>query len=233
LFKTILEQLCPQKALPFSFKDIVLPKIPKKEIRILSREEEKRLISLLTQKENRYSLGILLALFTGMRIGEVCALRWRDISLSQQMIQVNATIQRIKNTDLCGGERTKILVDSPKSTSSIRCIPLTTFTTALLQKYKCDDPNAFLLSGSANRCVEPRGLQYYLKKYTTMLDLAGVHFHTLRHTFASRCAEVAFEIKSLSEVLGHSDPKITLERYIHPSLECKRTNMEKLSVYGY
>ena len=76
--------------------------------------------------------------------------------------------------------------------------------------------------------MEPRTLQYRLEKYTTDCGLCGVHFHTLRHSFATRCVEAGFEIKSLSEILGHSSPKITLERYVHSSLELKRENMEKL-----
>ena len=81
--------------------------------------------------------------------------------------------------------------------------------------------------------MEPRTLQYRLEKYTKACGLEGVHFHTLRHTFATRCVEVGFEIKSLSEILGHASTTITLERYVHSSMALKRSNMDKLSAVGW
>lgn len=80
--------------------------------------------------------------------------------------------------------------------------------------------------------MEPRTLQYRIEKYTRACRLEGIHAHTLRHTFATRAVEVGFEIKSLSEVLGHSTTTITLERYVHSSMELKRSNMNKLNVVG-
>ena len=94
-------------------------------------------------------------------------------------------------------------------------------------------PEAYVLTGDLDRFVEPRALQYRLAKYTKERNLEGVHYHVLRHTFATRCVEVDFEIKSLSEILGHSSPRITLERYVHSSMELKRDNMKKLSSIGY
>lgn len=89
-----------------------------------------------------------------------------------------------------------------------------------------------LLTGNEKKYIEPRALQYRLGKYTAACGLEGVHFHTLRHTFATRCVEVGFEIKSLSEILGHSSVTITLNRYVHSSFELKRSNMEKLEIIG-
>ena len=97
---------------------------------------------------------------------------------------------------------------------------------------RCDDNTAYVLTGQQNKYMEPRALQYHLSKITKECSLSGVHFHTLRHTFATRCVEVDFEIKSLSEILGHSNVKITLDRYVHSSLELKRQNMDKLSAFG-
>ena len=81
--------------------------------------------------------------------------------------------------------------------------------------------------------MEPRTLQNCLKRDTLACGLEGVHFHTLRHTFATRCVEVDFEIKSLSEILGHSSTRITLDRYVHSSMELKRKNMAKLEAIGF
>lgn len=110
---------------------------------------------------------------------------------------------------------------------------LTEYAVRLCKTHWCNSPAAFVLTGEANRYIEPRTLQYKLERYTADCDLDGVHFHTLRHTFATRCVEVDFEIKSLSEILGHSSPRITLERYVHSSMELKRDNMNKLTAIGF
>ena len=89
-----------------------------------------------------------------------------------------------------------------------------------------------MLTGSETKFIEPRVLQYHIKQYSEACGIENMHFHVLRHTFATRCVEVGFEIKSLSEVLGHSSPRITLERYVHSSLEFKRQNMTKLEAIG-
>ena len=97
---------------------------------------------------------------------------------------------------------------------------------------KKNNSEAFVLTGEKNRYMEPRTLQYRLERYTADCGIKNVHFHVLRHTFATRCVEVGFEIKSLSEILGHTSPKFTLERYVHSSMELKRENMDKLAVIG-
>ena len=123
------------------------------------------------------------------------------------------------------------MIGTPKSNTSTRIIPLTDSLTVLCEQMKPEEPSAYVLTGTESY-MEPRALQYRLKKYTNQCGLDGVHFHTLRHTFATRCVEVGFEIKSLSEILGHANTTITLEKYVHSSLELKRNNMNKLSAVG-
>ena len=213
--------------------DIVYPKIPKNEIRVLSKEEQTRFVEYLLNDMDECKLGVLLALFTGMRIGEVCALRWSNVLLSEKVIQVDCTMQRLKNIESDSPYKTKIVISDPKSNSSARVIPITDYICKLCKTKLVNSSAAFLLTGEEDRFIEPRTLQYRLEKYTNDCGLDGVHFHTLRHTFATRCVEVDFEIKSLIEILGHSNPRITLERYVHSSLELKRNNMDKLSTIGF
>ena len=137
-------------------------------------------------------------------------------------------MQRLKDLQNESNKKTKIIISAPKSDTSARVIPLTDYTVNLCKQYNPNNPDAFILTGKSNCIIEPRTLQYKMEKYTKEVGLKDVHFHTLRHTFATRCVEVGFEIKSLSEILGHSSPKITLERYVHSSLELKRDNMNKL-----
>jgi len=207
------------------------PKEKRKEIRILSREEQSRFIEYLLKDMEPCRFGILLALLTGMRIGEVCALQWSDISLENRTIHITKALQRIKNLDDKEISKTKILIGTPKSDRSIRSIPMTDYTAELCRRMNPGSPAAFVLTGTTTY-MESRTLQYRLSRYTRECGLTNVHFHTLRHTFATRCAEVGFDVKSLSEILGHANTTITLERYIHPSLYIKRENMKKLESLG-
>ncbi len=217
----------------FTVVDIVYPKNVKKEMRVLTKDEQAVLIEFLSNNIDECKFGVLLALLTGMRIGEVCALKWKDISLEERFIRVAHTMQRLKNLTDQNEGKTKVLISDPKSDSSSRIIPLTSLSLQLCKGRFVHNPEAFVLTGSAERYIEPRTLQNKLKKYTKECGIRGVHFHVLRHTFATRCVEVGFEIKSLSEILGHASPQITLERYVHSSLELKRANMEKLVMAGY
>lgn len=182
--------------------DIVYPKDSRKEMRVLNKDEQAIFTSYLLTDMDARKFGTLLALMTGMRIGEICALRWSDVDLSENVIHVHYTMQRIKDTREEGQTRTKVIITEPKSETSIRDIPLTEYAAGLCRRWKAKNPAAFLLTGTEDQFMEPRCLQNRLKEYTKNCNLEGVHFHTLRHTFATRCVEVDFEIKSLSEILG-------------------------------
>ena len=183
--------------------DVVMPKYKAKEIRVLTQEEQRKFFDFLISDMDIY-----------------------------KFVTVRETMQRIKN--LSGeGAKTKIVFSSPKSGTSARIVPLTNTAYELCkEKVSNVSPNAFLLTGCESKYVEPRVLQFQIKKYTEQCGIEDLHFHVLRHTFATRCVEVGFEIKSLSEVLGHSSPKITLERYVHSSVEFKKKNMAKLEAVG-
>ncbi|MDO5392462.1 MAG: tyrosine-type recombinase/integrase [Eubacteriales bacterium] len=204
------------------------PKESKQFIRVLSIEEQVNLCSYLLCNMDLCKFGVMLALYTGLRIGELCALQWKDISGKDCLISVNATVQRIKDIDAGSHSQTKITIGEPKSDCSTRQIPMTDFIAELCERMRPENSAAFILTGT-EKCMEPRTLQYRLAKYTKECGLDGVHFHTLRHTFATRCIEVGFEIKSLSEILGHASTTITLNRYVHSSMELKRDNMKKLA----
>ncbi len=212
--------------------EVYLPKNSRREIRVLTAEEQKLFVEYLTRDMDSFKFGVLFALMTGLRIGEVCALKRCNVSLDERIVRVRGTMQRVKNLSGEGG-KTKVIIDSPKSESSEREIPLTSSAYRLCAGFIGDlEPGAFLLTGSAEKFIEPRIMQYHLKKYSLDCGIEGLHFHVLRHTFATRCVEVGFEIKSLSEILGHSSPRITLDRYVHSSIEFKRQNMDKLKDAG-
>lgn len=228
---SILKYTAKQFPGTFPMIEVTYPREPKKEMRVLSKDEQRCFVEYLLTDMDECKFGILLALFTGIRIGELCALRWEHVSLIDKTIKITSTMQRLKDMGTNSETKTKIVIGTPKSDSSIRTIPMTDFTAQLCCSITSRRSGAFVLTGTPYY-MEPRTLQYRLKKYTQECGLNEVHFHTLRHTFATRCVEVGFEIKSLSEILGHSSTTITLERYVHASLELKRTNMTKLSAVG-
>lgn len=209
------------------FSGISIRRLPH-EMRVLSNSEEKRLISVLSSDTDCYKLGVLICLFTGIRIGELCALQWKNISFADGTLKVEQTMQRLQYEDKRSTQKTRIIITEPKSITAIRTIPLPSFLLELMFPF-ATNPNAYVLSGEDKKYVEPRTMQNRFKTYLFEGDIADANFHSLRHTFATRCVEIGFDIKTLSEILGHSSVKITLDKYVHSSLELKRTNMEKLS----
>ena len=232
MLRSVIQYAVAQFSEPMPAIEITYPKVPKSNARVLSREEQTRFIQYLLRDMDECKFGVLLSLLTGMRIGEVCALRWESVSLSEKTVKVISTMQRLRNLDE-DGEKTKVVISDPKSDYAVRVIPLTDYAVNLCKTQRCSNPSAYILTGRSDSYVEPRTMQYKLNRYTNDCGLEGVHFHTLRHTFATRCVEVDFEIKSLSEILGHSTPRIPLERYVHSSMELKRSNMNKLNAIGF
>ena len=201
-----------------------------KQISILAEGEQKRLEVFLRDDRDRsregIRAGIILSLYTGLRIGEVCALKWEDIDFANSLLYVRKTISRIKNPDEDGGKRTRIEIGRPKTDTSFRQIPIPVFLRAYLRRIR-KTPDCFILTGTKH-FMEPRAYQYQYKKIMRGLELEDCNYHMLRHTFATRAIEAGFDVKSLSEILGHANVNITLNRYAHPTMKMKLYNMEKL-----
>ncbi len=197
-----------------------------KEFRVFSLQEQIRLCEYLNQNLNMKSVGILVCLYTGIRLGEICALQWEDVSLQEKTIYIHQAMQRIQVQNH-SERKTRILIAPPKSSCSIRTIPLPKDLVQLIAC--CNIPQkGFFLTGSNEKYVEPRTMQYFFQRVLKSSSIENANFHTLRHTFATRCVELGFDIKSLSELLGHASINITMNRYVHPSMEWKRSSMEKL-----
>ena len=193
--------------------------------KIISESEQIKLFVFLSGVANLTSLGILLCMRTGLRIGELCALRWGNIDLENKVIHVKHTVQRIQIVDGNDTSKTKVITTTPKSKNSAREIPISDLLTAIFRNFKKDD-NCFLLTGIEKR-MEPRNLQYHFKRILNQCGIRKYNFHAIRHTFATNYIKDNGDAKSLSEILGHSSVKITLEKYVHPSPETKRANIEK------
>ncbi len=204
-----------------------------REINILNKKEQQQLELYLCNNLNASTMGILLCLYTGLRVGEICALRWNDIDWHMGVLYVRRTIQRVKNLHKNSFQpKTMLTSGEPKTPSSNRKIPIPSFLIPLLKKQKDQaEKNSYVLTGRGDYFLEPRTYQYRFKTYLHSAGLQNIiNFHALRHTFATRCIEAGFDAKTLSELLGHSSVNITLNRYVHSLVEQKRAQMELLSL---
>lgn len=138
-------------------------------------------------------------------------------------------MQRLQNSDENVLEKTHIMVTTPKSFSSIRVIPMPDFLVHRIKQFE-GSPNSYILSNQSHNYIEPRTMQNRFKSFLTIAGIEDANFHSLRHTFATRCIEAGFDVKTLSEILGHASVKITLDKYVHSSLQLKKSNMEKLQL---
>lgn len=196
-------------------------------VKVLAKSEQKKLMEVIYSGMDCFKMAVLMCLFTGLRLGELCALKWSDIDFENKILTVNRTVQRL----YAEGHKTKTVLTEmiPKSPYSQREIPLSGAALELLISFQNDKEYVF----GGDKPLEPKRLQYHFKKLLKEAALSDKHFHILRHTFSTNCIEGGTDVKSLSEILGHSDVQITLNRYVHPSMETKRQYMDNLlGLYG-
>ena len=234
--KTVRDILCILKAIlsyaneeydcNIKISKITSPKLVQNNVTILSNREKGKLENYCIKVKTLKSIGILICLNTGIRIGELCALKWKNIDLDKKILYVNNTLQRVYDKKQ---KKTKIIIDVPKTTKSIRQIPISNKLYEILKtiKNKYNDEN-FFLTGSSEKFIEPRNYQKYFKNSLRKCRIKSYKFHTLRHTFASNCIEVGMDVKSLSEMLGHSSVEITLNKYVHSNYKLQKKYLEKL-----
>jgi integrase len=201
------------------------PRQVKKQVEYLSVEEQKRLEQAAMARCGTDYIAVMLCLYTGIRIGEVCGLRWSDINFECRVLYVNRTMQRIRAD---GETRTELAFLAPKSATSAREIPLPDFLLAMLRDREQTAKTEYVLTYK-NKPIEPRTLQYRFKRILEAAEVKDVCWHTTRHTFATRALENGFDVKSLSEILGHGSATVTLNKYAHASTEHKRGCMNALS----
>ena len=199
----------------------------KPEMRVLSPVEQQRLEIFLLSDMDSYKFGVLLTLYTGLRIGELCALQWKDVQ--DNSISVRKTMQRLQKKS---GKGSEIVIGPPKTKTSERVIPLPSFLLEYIEQFRNEsDSEAYVLGNAEKDVVEPRVMQYRFNKYMKELNIEEATFHTLRHSFATRCVDTYhFEIKTLSEILGHGSVEMTLNRYVHSSMDLKRNNMNRVKL---
>ena len=199
----------------------------RQEIEVLSRSNHRKVISHIQENFTFRNLGIYICLCAGMRIGEICALKWEDIDTENGIISVKKTIQRVYMIE--GKERyTELILDSPKTKNSIRDIPMTRDLLKLLKPLKrIVNHNYFVLTNEA-KPTEPRTYRNYYKQFMQEVGVPALKFHGLRHSFATRCIESKCDYKTVSVILGHSNISTTLNLYVHPNMEQKKRCIDQM-----
>lgn len=196
------------------------------DLEVFNEKEKQKLYKFLTSSEDIRNLGILICIYSGLRIGEVCGLKWKDIDFESKEIFVQRTVQRLykgKNNN------SEVIVTLPKTKRSARKIPIAkVLIDKLKEVHKNYSDDCFITTGVANQCYEPLTYRHVYKQILKHCQLPYKKFHCLRHTFATRCIRVGMDIKSLSEVLGHSNIGTTMNIYVHSSYEVKKKYIDRL-----
>ena len=199
----------------------------KPEVQVLSRNLQKRIMEHVRQHPSCMNLGIYICLCAGLRIGEVCALKWEDIDLSAGVINITKTIQRIYVVEE-GEKHTELIIGTPKTATSMRRIPIPRELRKMLRPFLPGvDSSAYVLTNS-QRPTEPRTYRNYYNKLMLSLGMPRLKFHGLRHSFATRCIESRCDYKTVSVLLGHSNISTTLDLYVHPNMEQKQRCVEQM-----
>ena len=203
---------------------------PKATLPILTKTHQKKLMDYLKDNFTFPNLGILVCLSTGLRIGEVCALKWSDINMDTGLLHVNRTIERIYIVD-SDKPHTEIVINTPKTKNSLREIPLSKELIRIFKSLmKVVNKDYYVLTNNT-KPTEPRTYRNYFNKLLKQLDIPRLKFHGLRHSFATRCIESHCDYKTVSVLLGHADISTTLNLYVHPNEEQKRSCIDKMMRY--
>lgn len=207
--------------------DIKFPPVQQNpELEVLSIDNHRKILKYIREHFTFKNLGIYICLSCGLRIGEVCALKWSDIDVDEGVVKIRKTIERVYIVE--GDKRsTKLIISSPKTVNSIRDIPLSRELMKMIKPVmKVVNPDYYIISNAA-RPLEPRSYRYYYKSLMSEIGIPDLKFHGLRHSFATRCIESNCDYKTISVLLGHTSISTTLNLYVHPNLEQKKKCIDK------
>ncbi len=222
----VQEQYCSPLKSP-----ILKPKEEKCELIILSLKDQQKLETFMFENLTPTNAGVYISLYTGLRIGEICALRWNDINFENKVLRIRHTIARVKSIDENAEYQTQLIIDTPKTASSNRDIPIPSVLLPVLQTIHTTSSSEFVVSDGVG-FVSPRTFEYRYHRLLKECGIKSINYHALRHTFATRCIESGVDVKSLSEILGHSNVGITLNTYVHSSMDLKRKQLEKMCSFA-
>ena len=215
------------KTINFSFIRLNRTKV---NFKVLNEDQKGLLERYCFTHYEPISIAILIALYSGLRIGEICALTWHDIDLNNGIIAVNKTVERLKNKETTDS-KTLLMILEPKTHTSKRIVPIPSFLKEYLYNYYHNSTisnKSFYLLTNGEKIPDPRTIQNQFQRLCQDHNFQ-TNFHSLRHTYATRCVMQEVDLKSLSEMLGHSNVSTTLQLYVHSSLEFKMDQINKIS----
>lgn len=228
VLKMILKYGVKHEMIEYSQIDVKFPtQRERQDIEVLSRGNHRKIIDHISQHFTFKNLGIYMCLSAGMRIGEICALKWQDVDTENGVIKIRQTIQRIYIIEE-DQRRTELLLDTPKTKNSIRDIPMTKEMIRLLKPLKKIVNSTFFVLTNEAKPTEPRTYRNYYKQLMKDLGMPDLKFHGLRHSFATRCIESNCDYKTVSVLLGHSNISTTLNLYVHPNMEQKKKCIDQM-----
>lgn len=203
------------------------PSSENKVLDVLSVTNHRKILNHIQSHFTFMGLGIYISLSTGLRIGEICALKWSDINVTDGILTVNRTIERIY---IIEGEKkhTELVINTPKTKNSCREIPMNKELLGMLKPLKKVVNDDYYILTNDERPTEPRTYRNYYKRLMEKLDIPKLKHHGLRHSFATRCIEVGCDYKTVSVLLGHSNISTTLNLYVHPNMEQKKRCIDKV-----
>ena len=198
-----------------------------KELEVLTVANHRKILDYVQHNFTFMSLGIYISLSTGLRIGEICALKWSDINVADGTITVQRTIERIYVVE---GEKkhTQLVINTPKTVNSCREIPMSKELLAMVKPMKKVVNGDFYVLTNEDKPTEPRTYRNYYNRLMEKLDIPKLKYHGLRHSFATRCIEAGCDYKTVSVLLGHSNISTTLNLYVHPNMEQKKRCINKM-----
>lgn len=203
------------------------PSSENKVLDVLSVTNHRKILNHIQSHFTFMGLGIYISLSTGLRIGEICALKWSDINVTDGILTVNRTIERIY---IIEGKKkhTELVINTPKTKNSCREIPMNKELLGMLKPLKKVVNDDYYILTNDERPTEPRTYRNYYKRLMEKLDIPKLKYHGLRHSFATRCIEVGCDYKTVSVLLGHSNISTTLNLYVHPNMEQKKRCIDKV-----
>lgn len=208
--------------------DVLFPsKASKKSLEIMSKDNQKKLFEYLKENFSFKNLGIVICLCTGIRIGELCALKWNSFDMDNNVVKIRHTVQRIYVVDE-EVRYTKIVVNEPKTKESNRDIPLSSELIKIIKPLMRIVNYEFYVLSNEEKPIEPRTYRNYYKRVLKNLGIPYLKFHGLRHSFATRCIESKNSVKTVSVILGHSNITTTMNLYVHPDNAEKKRCIEKM-----
>lgn len=220
LIKTTIKAYCKKYKIPTPFfNELEYARSGGSSCEVFTKEEQRKLLTVVIKSKKAKAVGVGLGLLEGMRIGEISALKWDDIDMDEQIIEVRGTLQRIYRNSEGLETKSQIVIGTPKTTNSQRTIPFGTTLRILLQAIIPDSPEGKYVLTGTEKPMEPRTLRAFYYKLLKENGLRKLKFHSLRHTFGTKCITCGIDPATLCKIMGHANPTITINLYCHPGLE--------------